>query len=434
MDAGTDDAQQAFGIHQPARARRRHAQVAAQIARRERAIAIGEQPIESALVYDVAAVLARARSQIQQVIGGAHHLGIVLHNYDGIAQLAQFFEDADQPPCVAAMQADGWLIEHVACAHQTRTQASGELDALGFAAGKRGGQPVQRQVLETHVVQELQPLADLHQDLLGDGGFFRLERQRVEELRGLGDIEAHHLGQVAAAYAHVQRLFAQAGALALRAQRVAAVTAEEDAHVQLVFLGFQVSEEAADEIVHQLALFAGQVGEGRAKAHLAAGGLAEIAEPRAEFRLRPGVDRAIIERKRFVGNHPVQVEIDGVAEALAARAGADRRVEAEQNGLRDCEFHAARLALELLVEAQRPGRRGGAFEDYFTSLAITDFDRIDQALMQAGADRDAIHQHQDRLAEIDIEQRLGRRKLENPARLKQPCEAFLAQLEEVVAQ
>ncbi len=54
--------------------------------------------------------------------------------------------------------------------------------------------------------------------------------------------------------------------------------------------------------------------------------------------------------------------------------------------------------------------------------------------MQAGADRDAIHQHQDRLAEIDIEQRLGRRKLENPARLKQPCEAFLAQLEEVVAQ
>ena len=139
MDAGADDAQQALAVHRPALARRRHAQVAAQIARRERVVAIGEQPFESALVDDVAAVLARARPQIQQVIGGAHHFRIVLHHHDGVAQLAQFLEDADQPPGVAAMQADRRLIEHVAGAHQARAQAGGELDALRFAAGKGRG-------------------------------------------------------------------------------------------------------------------------------------------------------------------------------------------------------------------------------------------------------------------------------------------------------
>ncbi len=84
------------------------------------------------------------------------------------------------------------------------------------------------------------------------------------------------------------------------------------------------------------------------------------------------------------------------------------------------EFHAAGLALEFLVEAQRPGGRGGAFEDHFAALAVADFDGIDQALMQAGADRDAVHQHENRLAEIDIEQRFGRGELEDPPGLKQP--------------
>ena len=208
--------------------------------------------------------------------------------------------------------------------------------------------------------------------------------------------------------------------------------------MQLVFLGFQVSEEAADEIVDQFAFFLRQVGEGRPETHLAAGGLAEIAEPGAELRLGPGLDRAFIEGKRFVGNHAVQVEIDGVAESLAARAGADRRIEAEQNGLGGREFHATRLALELLVEAQGAGGRGtfanGALENHFTSFAITDLDRVDQALVQFRADRDAVHQHENGLAEIDIEQRFRRRELEHPPGLKQPREALLAQFEEMIAQ
>ena len=63
----------------------------------------------------------------------------------------------------------------------------------------------------------------------------------------LGDVHAHDLGQVLAAHAHVERLLAQARALAFGAERIAAIAAQEDAHVQLVLLGFQVVEEAPDE-------------------------------------------------------------------------------------------------------------------------------------------------------------------------------------------
>ena len=120
-------------------------------------------------------MFAGARPHVYDVIGGAHHFRIVLHHHDGIAQLAQFVEDADQPAGVAAMQADGRFIEHVAGAHQARAERGGQLNALGFAAGKSGSQPVQRQVFQPHIVQKLEPLANFHQHLVGDGGFFRRE-------------------------------------------------------------------------------------------------------------------------------------------------------------------------------------------------------------------------------------------------------------------
>jgi len=66
----------------------------------------------------VSAVLAGAGSQIDDVAGGAHHIGIVLDDQDGVAQVAQLFEDADEAGGVAAMQSDGRLIEDVAGSDQ----------------------------------------------------------------------------------------------------------------------------------------------------------------------------------------------------------------------------------------------------------------------------------------------------------------------------
>ena len=133
------------------------------------AVSFGQRAFED----DVPAVFARARTQIDDVVRRAHHVRIVLHHHDRVAQIAQFLQDADQPPGVAAVQADRRLVQHVAGAHQPRAQRRGELDALRLAARERGGQAVQRQVVQPDIVQELQPLPDLHQDLFRDAALFR---------------------------------------------------------------------------------------------------------------------------------------------------------------------------------------------------------------------------------------------------------------------
>ena len=80
------------------------------------------------------------------------------------------------------------------------------------------------------------------------------------------------------------------------------------------------------------------------------------------------------------------------------------------------------------------GAPDGALEDHFAGFAIADLDGIDQALVQVRPDGQAVHQHEDGLREIDIQQRFGRGEFEDAAALEEPVEALLAQFEEVIAQ
>ena len=66
----------------------------------------------------------------------------------------------------------------------------------------------------------------------------------------------------------------------------------------------------------------------------------------------PRIDRALVERLRFVRNDQVEIEVDRIAESLAARAGAKRIVEREQPRLRLAINPMASLALERRREAQ----------------------------------------------------------------------------------
>ena len=121
----------------------------------------------------LAAVFAGAGPEIENVIGGQHGVGIVLDDEDRVAQIAQALQDFDQPMRVARMQSDRRLVEHVQRAHQMRAERSGQLDALRFAAGERGGEAVEREIFEADFIEEAQPLLDFFQDFFGDGGFGR---------------------------------------------------------------------------------------------------------------------------------------------------------------------------------------------------------------------------------------------------------------------
>ena len=104
---------------------------------------------------DLAAVLARARPDVDDVVGDADRLLVVLDDDHGVAEVAQAHERVDQALVVALVQADRRLVEHVEHADQPAADLRGEPDALGLAAGQRAPSAVERQVVEADVEQEL---------------------------------------------------------------------------------------------------------------------------------------------------------------------------------------------------------------------------------------------------------------------------------------
>ena len=169
----------------------------------------------------------------------------MLDDQQRVAQIAQALQISNQAVGVARVQADRRLIEHVERAHQMRSERRGELDALRFAARKRGGEPVERQVVEPHFVEESQPLLNFFQHFVGDRGFCRRSAAALLK-NGRASFTVIWQTSVidrpaiftarASARSRVPRQSGQS--------RVAAIAAQKYAHVQLVFLAFEPAEKS----------------------------------------------------------------------------------------------------------------------------------------------------------------------------------------------
>src|SRR6185312_10319819 len=102
-------------------------------------------------------------------------------------------------------------------------------------------------------------------------------------------------------YTGIQCVFAQPRAAAVRAARIPAVLAQEDAHMQFVLLRVEVIEELPDSVYllvafdHKLLLSFGQIAEWRLVTHTRARLLAKRGEPSLAFGPRPRLDRAFIQ-------------------------------------------------------------------------------------------------------------------------------------------
>ncbi len=77
--------------------------------------------------------------------------GIVLHDQQRVARVAQAVQHADQPVDVARVQADARLVEHEQRVDQRGAERGGEVDALHLAAAERAGLPVEGQVAQPDV-------------------------------------------------------------------------------------------------------------------------------------------------------------------------------------------------------------------------------------------------------------------------------------------
>jgi hypothetical protein len=118
VQARAADLENTLRIALAARAKAAGPELAAQIAPGKRAGPVGHQRGAGAFKDDPSAALARAGPQIHDVVGGADDVGVVLDHHNGVAQLAQFLQNPDQPARVAAVQPDRGFIQYVAGAHQ----------------------------------------------------------------------------------------------------------------------------------------------------------------------------------------------------------------------------------------------------------------------------------------------------------------------------
>ena len=115
-----------------------------------------EQIVERALHDDLAAVDAGARAHLDEVVGGADRVLVVLDDDDGVADVAQALERRDHLDVVLRVQADARLVEHVEHAHQPGADLRRQADALRLAARERARAAVEVQVVEADAEQQLE--------------------------------------------------------------------------------------------------------------------------------------------------------------------------------------------------------------------------------------------------------------------------------------
>ena len=182
------------------------------------------------------------------VVGFLDGVGIVFDDEHGVAEIAQGFEDVDEALRIARMQADGRLVENVERADEMRAERSRELDALRFAAGKRRGEALEREVVEADFVEKLQARANFVENFVGDFRLRRRELQRAEEDARFFDGELADFGDGFAGDPYRASFGTQARAAAIGASSVSAIAAQEHADVELVFFALEIIEEAFDAV------------------------------------------------------------------------------------------------------------------------------------------------------------------------------------------
>ena len=169
-------------------------------------------------------MLAGTRTDVDDPVGFANGLLVVLDDQHRVAEVAQSQQRVDEPAVVALVQTDRRLVEHVQRADQTGSDLAGQPDALRLAAGQRRRVSGQAEVVEADVEQEAEAGVDLFRHPLGDQPIAFAELERRQELGRLADGHVADLGDVEVVDRDGERRRLQSRATACRARHLAHVT------------------------------------------------------------------------------------------------------------------------------------------------------------------------------------------------------------------
>ena len=175
------------------------------------------QLLHGAGAYQPSTAHPAPRSQVQDVLGPADRLLVVLDHDHGIALVLELFQRVEQPPVVPGVQTDGRLVQDVADAPEVGAQLRGQADPLRLTAAQGRGRPIQRQVAQTHPLQELKARTDLGEHVAGNLPFPADKLESPEETLRSFDRKSRQLTDRPAAEPHGSRLRSEPGPAALRA-------------------------------------------------------------------------------------------------------------------------------------------------------------------------------------------------------------------------
>ena len=280
----------------------------------------------------------------------------MLDHDQGVAEIAQPDQGLDQPAVVPLVQPDARLVQHVQHPDQARSDLGGQPDPLGLTAGQARGRPAQRQVVQAHVEQELQPLVDLLEHPLGDLPLTLGQFEPAEEGGRLVDRHVGDLGDVLVPDGHRQRGRLEPGALAGAAGHLAHVPGEafpggvglrlgvptldvgDHAFVLRVVAALPAVPVLVAHVhlpghpVQQHLLGGGRQpmpGNGGAEAGALGQRVDQPDEVVGDVGRGPGRDRSLGQALLVVGHHQVGIDLHPGAQPVALRAGAPGPVEGE---------------------------------------------------------------------------------------------------------
>ena len=302
------------------------------------------------------------------------------------------------------------------------------------------GGAVEREVVQADVDEEAQPLVDLLQDPLGDRLVPVAERHLPQEVGAFADRHRGDLGDRLPLHGHREHDRLQAGALTGRAGHLAHVALE----ALPAAVGLRLLVPALDEGHHALerrrvrpltpvpvavahldlrlvpvqqrllgALRQPCPGDVRTEAERVGERADEAAEVVPGVPVRPGVQRALVERLLLVRDDQLRVDLHAGADAGAVRAGAEGGVEGEGARLQLLERQVVVRAVEVLGEHPLALRivlvEVDEVEDHHAAgQPERGLDGVGEPPLRALLDREAVDDHLDRVLLLLLQlRRLG---------------------------
>ena len=373
---------------------------------------------------------AGARPHVDDVVGAVDRFLVVLDDDDGVSGVAQAYQGVDQAAVVALVQPDRGLVEDVHHPDEPCPDLAREPDPLRLPAGEGLGGAVEREVVEPHVDEELQPLRDLPEDPARDLRLRPAEIEIPEEIPRRADRQRGEGGEGLAGDEDVARGPVEPGAAAGVAGAGAEVLRElvaDHARFRLPVPALHVGDHALEGVLADVApaplvaegeaddLGAAAVEDGLAhrRGQLAEGDVEVEAVVRGE-RLDdlevvgvapiPAADRAAGQAQLRMGDDPGRIEEGAHPEpvTLPARPGGvvereDPRLELRDRVAADVAGEAGREHRVAALAVHR-GDHGAAVGEGERGL-----ERFGEAKRQIVADPEAIDHHFDRMPALRIE-------------------------------